>query len=123
MLGRFIKTYSAGNIFLKVLGVSLLLGLVHYKYFSSGSSVVDSAVYSLKFLAFLLGGYSLIQVWGRRVELNKRRMELVSSNGNPEKIREIQGQLNNIKNDKETGELFMLIAFFIILILSLFGKA
>lgn len=123
MLGKFTKTYSAKNIFLKTAGVSLLLGFTHYMYFSSGPSVVDSAVYSFKFLAFLLGGYSLIQAWGRRAELNERRKELASSNGNPIKIREIQEQLNKIKKDKETGELFMLLAFFISLTLSILGKA
>lgn len=123
MLAILIKTYSAKNIFLKTVGVSFLLGLIHYMNSSSGPSLLDSAVYSLKFLAFLLGGYSLIQTWGRRTELAERRKELDAANGDPAKVRKIQQQLNNIKTDKETGEFFMLLAFFITLTLSMFGKA
>jgi hypothetical protein len=123
MLDRLVKTYPAKNIFIKIISVSSLLGVVHYIWLSSASSAIDSAIYSFKFIAFLFGGYSLIQVLGRRIELNQRRKELVSANGNSEKIREVQEQLDNIKRDKKTGELFMLLAFFIVLTLYLLGKA
>ena len=107
----------------KVVVVSILLGLAHYFVFAKVQNVSESAVYSAKFIAFLFGAYSLIQGRGRRRELNLRRQDLLKANGDPEKVNDVQVQLNHIKKDKETGEMLMVVAFFIILTLSLIGKA
>lgn len=123
MLRRYIRTYTGKNIAIKAFIVSVLLAVVHYVLFSTTKSLIDSSVYSAKFLAFLFGSYSVIQTWGRPYELAQRRRELREANGDEAVIRDINDQLANIKKDKETGELFMVWAFFIILCLSLIGKA
>jgi len=123
LIKKYIRTYSAKNIAIQTLVLSILFGAVHYLCFSTTKTFIDSAVYSAKFLAFLFGGYSLIQTWGRPTELAQRRKELNEANGDSSIICDINNQLANIKKDKETGELFMVWAFFIILALSLMGKA
>lgn len=124
MLNRVIRTYSPKAVVLQIIAVSVLLGIVHYFLFSAPNpDALASFIYSIKFVAVLLGGYSLVQGWGRRFEFNLRRQELASANGDPKKIKKVQSQLDNIKKDKETGEMFMIVAFFITIVLSLFGKA
>ncbi len=123
MFKKFIKTYPAKKMLSKLLVLTVLYFTFSYFILMSGEPLVKVAVNSIKFFAFMLGGYSLIQNYYRGVELSARRAELDSANGDANVISSINEQLESIKKDKETGQSFLVYAFFIMLGLYLVGKA
>jgi hypothetical protein len=118
-----LRTVSKKITLISVAIVSIMLGFVHNHCFDDPLKEYDSVVYAIKFFVFLLGSYSLLQSWGRPYELNQLREELDEADGDKDKISKISKNLDEIKKDKEKSEFFLILTFFVVLILFLFGKA
>tara|TARA_R110001583_G_scaffold58042_5_gene173328 strand:- start:1428 stop:1811 length:384 start_codon:yes stop_codon:yes gene_type:complete len=122
ILGKLVRTYHPLAMGAWIFGVAFLYGLYLYLVFPNEIQGSGAIVGAVKFCMFLLGGYSLIQSRYRGVELDLRRNELKRAQGDSEALGKINLQLERIKQDKRTGDNFLVIAFLLGIILFLVGR-
>jgi hypothetical protein len=122
ILGKLVTTCHPFVVGASIFGGAFLYGLYLNLAFPNEKPAGWAIEGAFKFCIFLLGGYSLIQSRFRGVELDLRRDEIKRAKGDTEALRKISSQLERIRQDKKTGDNFLVAAFFLGITLFLVGR-